>query len=95
MAKIFNSICFTTLLLVVLLISAEIPKSEANSNCDKFLGEAVLLSYPCREHACEAKCLEHYHESCKGECEEHDHDDHHHVESHDDDEHCHCYGYGH
>ncbi|KFK37982.1 hypothetical protein AALP_AA3G054900 [Arabis alpina] len=92
MAKSFTSIGFTVLLLVVLFISAEIPKSEAN--CDKFLGEAVVSHYPCSEHACEAQCAEHYHESCKGECEEHD-DHHYHLANHDDHEHCHCYGYDH
>ncbi|CAH8353296.1 unnamed protein product [Eruca vesicaria subsp. sativa] len=89
MAKTTSSICFTTLLLVVLFISAEIPKSEAS--CTKFLGEAIL-SYPCSESSCEAKCAEHYHESCRGECEDHDH---HHDGVHltnDDDDHCHCYG---
>ncbi|XP_010431437.1 PREDICTED: defensin-like protein 205 [Camelina sativa] len=80
MAKTLNSICFTSLLLVLLFISAEIPKSEAN-HCDKFLGEATV-SYPCRERECEAQCHAHYEHSCKGECEDHDHE-----------EHCHCYGY--
>ncbi|EOA31792.1 hypothetical protein CARUB_v10015014mg [Capsella rubella] len=79
MAKILGSICFTTLLLVVLLISSEIPKSEGH--CKKFIGEAPFY-HPCREKACEASCKEHYpHVACKGECEDH------HGE-----EHCHCYG---
>ncbi|CAH2054945.1 unnamed protein product [Thlaspi arvense] len=86
MAKTLNSICFTTLLLVVLLISAEIPKNEAT--CTKFLGEAAV-PYPCKESVCEAKCAEHYHESCRGECEDHDHGVH---LTNDHDEHCHCYG---
>ncbi|KAF8089658.1 hypothetical protein N665_0500s0023 [Sinapis alba] len=91
MAKTISSICFTTLLLVVLFISAEIPKSEAT--CTKYLGEAIL-AYTCSESYCEAKCAEHYHESCRGECEDHDH--HHHHDSlhltNDHDDHCHCYG---
>ncbi|KAG7576174.1 hypothetical protein ISN45_Aa03g005970 [Arabidopsis thaliana x Arabidopsis arenosa] len=84
MAKTLNFICFTTLLLVLLFISAEIPKAEAN--CDTYLGEATV-SYPCRERECEAKCYEHYPHSCRGECEHHDHVVHTHEE-----EHCHCYG---
>ncbi|VVB11574.1 unnamed protein product [Arabis nemorensis] len=82
MAKTFNSICFTTLLLVVLLISAEIPKSEAQA-CNRFLGEATLLN-PCRDIACQARCPVRYPGSCRGVCEAHDN------------ElyliHCHCYG---
>ncbi|VVA96603.1 unnamed protein product [Arabis nemorensis] len=80
MAKIFNSVCFTTLVLVVLLISAEIPKSEANSKCKKFLGEAPVGN-KCKEKACEAICAQYYYNSCKGECEKHGYE-----------EHCHCYG---
>ncbi|CAA7015886.1 unnamed protein product [Microthlaspi erraticum] len=72
-----------TLLLVVLFISAEIPKSEAS--CNKYLGGVHV--YPCKESECEAKCREHYHESCKGECEDHDA----HLMN-DNDEYCHCYG---
>ncbi|CAA0381465.1 hypothetical protein ISN44_As03g005450 [Arabidopsis suecica] len=85
MAKTLNSICFTTLLLVLLFISAEIPTAEAN--CDTYLGE-VTVYYPCRERDCEAQCYEHYPHSCKGECEHHDHVVHHDHEE----EHCHCYG---
>ncbi|AEE74286.1 unnamed protein product [Arabidopsis thaliana] len=77
MAKTFSSICFTTLLLVVLFISTEIPKSEAH--CDHFLGEAPV--YPCKEKACKSVCKEHYHHACKGECEYHGRE-----------VHCHCYG---
>ncbi|CAH8353299.1 unnamed protein product [Eruca vesicaria subsp. sativa] len=79
MAKTLNTMCFTTLLLVVLLISTEISKSEANSNCNQFLGEAPV--HPCKERACKKVCREHYYNSCKGECEKHDYE-----------EHCHCYG---
>ncbi|XP_006298834.2 defensin-like protein 205 [Capsella rubella] len=86
-------ICFTSLLLVLLFISAEIQKSQAN-DCDRFLGEATV-SYPCRERECEAQCHEHYEHSCKGECEDHDHDHghHDHDDHHDHEEHCHCYGH--
>ncbi|CAN7002897.1 unnamed protein product, partial [Brassica rapa subsp. trilocularis] len=43
------------------------------------------------ESYCEAKCAESYHESCRGECEDHDH--HHGVHlTNDHDDHCHCYG---
>ncbi|KAL1211764.1 Defensin-like protein [Cardamine amara subsp. amara] len=93
MAKTLNSICFTTLLLVVLFISAEIPKSEANK-CDKYLGEVVTVPQPCKERVCEAQCHEHYEHVCKGECEE-NHDDGVHVNNHDHDdlEHCYCYAW--
>ncbi|CAG7890903.1 hypothetical protein BRARA_A03711 [Brassica rapa] len=77
MAKTLNSICFATLLLVVLLMSTEIQKSEAT--CKKFLGEAPV--HPCKEKACKEVCKEHYYHSCKGECEMHGYE-----------EHCHCYG---
>ncbi|KFK38352.1 hypothetical protein AALP_AA3G102900 [Arabis alpina] len=77
MAKTLKSISFTTLLLLVLFISAEIPKSEAT--CETFLGEATV-SNPCRRRNCAASCSAEYTESCKGLCE-----------LHDNEVHCHCY----
>ncbi|KFK42367.1 hypothetical protein AALP_AA2G246200 [Arabis alpina] len=79
MAKTFNSICFTTLLLVVLLISAEIPKSEAQATCNVFRGEATVRN-PCKNNACQARCLVDYPGACRGVCE-----------LHDNELHCHCY----
>ncbi|CAA7062103.1 unnamed protein product [Microthlaspi erraticum] len=79
MAKTLNSICFTALLLVVLLISAEIPKSEAQAQCNRFLGEASGVN-PCTRRACEARCPMQYTGSCRAACE-----------VHDGELHCHCY----
>ncbi|CAA7062106.1 unnamed protein product [Microthlaspi erraticum] len=79
MAKTLNSICFTALLLVVLLISTEIPKSEAQA-CDRFLGEASGVN-PCTARGCQARCPVQYPVSCRSACE-----------VHDGELHCHCFG---
>ncbi|CAN8269637.1 unnamed protein product [Cochlearia groenlandica] len=69
MAKtIMSSIYFTTLLIVVLFISSEIPKSEAT--CHRVLGLAVNVTVPCRERACEAACVAQFPLTCRGECED-------------------------
>ncbi|CAA7062108.1 unnamed protein product [Microthlaspi erraticum] len=78
MAKTLNSICFTALLLVVLLISAEIPKSEAQP-CNRFLGEGAVAN-PCTNSACQTRCPVQYRGSCRATCE-----------PHDGELHCHCY----
>ncbi|VVB11573.1 unnamed protein product [Arabis nemorensis] len=79
MAKTFNSICFTTLLLVVVLISAEIPKSEAQT-CNRIIGES-RAGIPCRNLDCQVSCQVQYRLACRGVCERLD----------DNELHCNCY----
>ncbi|KAF8092413.1 hypothetical protein N665_0415s0033 [Sinapis alba] len=79
MAKISNLACLTTtVLLVLLVVSNGIPKSNA---CHTFLGECEVPS-PCTETSCEACCLSKSGPlHCDGVCE---------LEG--TEEHCHCYG---
>ncbi|CAN8324141.1 unnamed protein product [Cochlearia groenlandica] len=68
MAKIINFVCFASILLIILLISTELPTSEAKT-CKMFRGECNVAD-PCDPVACDQCCRQAFGKQICGKCEQ-------------------------
>ncbi|CAH8263437.1 unnamed protein product [Arabidopsis lyrata] len=67
MARILNSICFISVFLITLLVSTDLPKSEAKT-CKMFRGECPVD--PCDPVACDQCCNTTFGKQVCGKCEQ-------------------------